>query len=277
MLYSERQRLAAITAREAAGDSLWTPDIPRVAKKKIANAWQLLTDQDDHNVPRLGPRVLALISHNLGTIPVRYPQDLAGAEDDLIFLTYVEALCVALGSISNYDSTWDPGPFRDRVNEVFNSYRVSYRLVGSEVVPFASDELHVEVVEPALRLLAGREDFAPALATYTKALKEISNNDPGDAITDAGSALQEALVALGCQGNALGRLIMDAKQKGLLASHDQTLTDGIVKFLDWASADRSQTGDAHSNSHAALGDAWLMVHVVGALVLRLADGEPRAS
>ena len=77
-------------------------------------------------------------------------------------------------------------------------------------------------------------------------------------------------MALGGQGNALGRPVMDAKQRGLLASHDQTLTDGIVKFLDWASADRSQTGDAHSNGHTALGDAWLMVHVVGALVLRLA-------
>jgi len=272
MLYSERQRLAAITAREAGGESLWTPDIPRVAKMKIANAWQLFTDADDSRFPRLGPHVLDLISHNLGTIPIRYPQELAKVEDDSIFLTYVEAVYAALLSLS----LWDPDLFRHRVNEVFNSYRVSYRLVGSEVVPFASDELHVEVVEPALRLLAGREDFAPALATYTKALKEISNNDPGDAITDAGSALQEALVALGCQGNALGPLIKDAKQKGLLASHDQALTDGIVKFLDWASADRSQTGDAHSDSHATLGDAWLMVHVVGALVLRLAEGESRA-
>lgn len=99
---------------------------------------------------------------------------------------------------------------------------------------------------------------------------------PPDAITDAGTALQEALQALGCGGNALGGLIKDAMKKGLLAPHDATLASGIKNFMAWASADRSETGDAHKSSDATLDDAWLMVHIVGALIVRLA-GTPRTS
>lgn len=57
-------------------------------------------------------------------------------------------------------------------------------------------------------------------------------------------------MALGCQGNALGRLVMDAKQRGLLASHDQTLTDGIVKFLDWARPTESDWRRAQQRPHS---------------------------
>lgn len=41
------------------------------------------------------------------------------------------------------------------------------------------------------------------------------------------------------------------------------------------SADRSQTGDAHHASDANLDDAWLIVHVAGALILRLSKGGSR--
>jgi hypothetical protein len=41
------------------------------------------------------------------------------------------------------------------------------------------------------------------------------------------------------------------------------------KLVDWVSASRSDRGDAHSASNATRPDAWLVVHVVGALILRL--------
>jgi len=157
------------------------------------------------------------------------------------------------------------------VNEVFNSHRIAFRFVQGEVVPLSSDELHVEVVEPTLRLLHGRKDLDKAHDAYLKALKEISNEDAPDAITDAGTALQETLTALGCQGNQLGDLLKDAKKQGLLGAHDQKLITGIENFGAWASAERSQSGDSHKSSEAPLADAWLMVHVVGALIVRLAD------
>ena len=160
--------------------------------------------------------------------------------------------------------------FADLVNAVFREERIAYKFVDGALIEFSSDELITEVVEPAVRLLVDKR-FDAAHGAYMNALKEISNGEAGDAITDAGSALQETLKALGCKGNSLGAQLTDAKRRGLLARHDQALTDGISKVIDWASADRSETGDAHKHPDAAVADAWLMVHVVGALIVRLAD------
>lgn len=166
--------------------------------------------------------------------------------------------------------------FANQVNAVMAEHRIAFKFVDGELIPFSSDELLQEVVEPALRLLVGAQ-FDGAHSAYLDALKEIGHGSAADAITDAGTALQECLVALGCKGNALGPLIKDAKKNGLLGSHDQGLVDGIEKFLHWASADRSTTGDAHMTTDAVAADAWLMVHIVGALMVRLVDpGRSRA-
>lgn len=73
---------------------------------------------------------------------------------------------------------------------------------------------------------------------------------------------------VGCKGNALGPLADDARKRGLLAPYDR-------KIIDWVSADRSDKGDAHNATPASRDDAWLAVHVVGALILRLAGDANR--
>jgi hypothetical protein len=121
--------------------------------------------------------------------------------------------------------------------------------IGDEMVEFESKELHGAIVAPTLRLLSGRAGWEKVEVAYQKALREIGQ-DPSDAITDAATAL--------------GPLADDARKRGLLAPYD-------VKILDWVSADRSAKGDAHNATPASRDDAWLAgVHVVGALILRLA-------
>ena len=161
--------------------------------------------------------------------------------------------------------------FRERVKEIFDDHRITYDLIDGEMIPFESREMHQEVVAPVLRLLAGHPDLEAVEDAYHDALGEIMKN-PGDAITDAGRALQVTLELLGCEGNKLGPLIASARAKGLLASHDSGLTEGIRKIMDWVSADRSNLGDAHTASDPTPEDAWFTVHVVGALILRLAGG-----
>lgn len=160
------------------------------------------------------------------------------------------------------------------INAAFSAHRVAFKSVDFEFVPFESDALHHDVVEPALRLLI-TEDHKDAHASFLAALKQIAAGDAGNAITDAGSALQHVLEDLGCTGNTLGALWKDAKKRRLVGGHDENLHDGISKFMEWSSADRNTTGDAHKNSTASLSDAWLMVHVTGALILRLTDSTPR--
>jgi hypothetical protein len=70
------------------------------------------------------------------------------------------------------------------------------------------------------------------------------------------------LVSVGAGGNALGALMKDAVKRGLIRPYD-------AKLVDWVSASRSDRGDAHSSSDASSPDAWLVMHVVGALILQL--------
>lgn len=258
--------------REAAGENLWTEDIEVAARRKIAHCWEVLNNDmvygQEYDFDEQYTVQFRMDGHESWA---KSPEDLVRVADTDSFLNHAEALYRSFKAVH-----MDAELFERVVNRVFNDHRVAFRLVEGEVVPLASDELHVEVVEPTLRLLVA-DKFKSAHDAYIKALKEISANDPGDAITDAATALQEALLALGCKGNALGPLMKDAKSKGILGAHDQPLIDGIAKFIDWVSSDRSTLGDAHAHSDAVLSDAWLAVHVVGALIVRLADPSPRGS
>lgn len=202
---------------------------------------------------------------------------LATADEDMA-ASIVEAMLHGLiRTAAEYDQDVRPLLFAKQVNSVLLNERVSFELVGLEMVPKDSQELHAEVVAPLLRLLSGRPGWDDVETAYQNALRELHGGEPDDAITDAGTALQEALKQRGCSGNALGPLLASARQRGILAAHDQPLSDGIGKLIDWVSADRSTLGDGHRGaSPATREDAWLTVHIVGALILRL-SGEPRTA
>jgi len=268
MLWSERKRLAEIAEREAAGDSLWTDMFVLEALTKIADAWAYEEAKEYDGIQEDLRRIFAA---TLGRVDLETrPEAFRWLTDTDLILNYIEAVwfCLKIKMRPDHDA------FEERVNGILNSHRIAFRMVEGRIVPFSSDELHVEVVEPTLRLLMVSQ-FSEAHAVYLKALKEIAANDAADAITDAGTALQATMKALGLAGHSLGAQITDAKKRDLLAPHDQKLAAGIEKFLDWASADRSETGEAHHSSDAELADAWLMVHVVGALIVRLAGGTAR--
>jgi hypothetical protein len=123
-----------------------------------------------------------------------------------------------------------PEEFRQRVNRIFAAHIVKFSLhQNSRLVEIDSHEMHDAVVEPTLYLLHSQPQFAAAETAYQKALKELRDRDAGDAITDAATALQEVLKALGCSGNTLGDLISSAKRMGLLAGADNPLAESILK------------------------------------------------
>lgn len=274
-LFAERKRLAELAEHEQNGESFWTSEIPRPARVKIAALWARVDQQaqEGWDFYDLGGEIQFLLRTDLGddSAPWR-PGDWVICEDTAVCLSVLEALMFAAKkqhiSIANF--------VEEMVNATFTAHRVAYKSVDFEFVPFESDALHQDVVEPTLRLLIAK-DYEDAHASFLAGLKQIAAGDAGNAITDAGSALQQVLVALGCSGNALGPLWKDATKRGLVTSHDENLRVGISKFMDWASADRNTTGDAHKNSTASLSDAWLMVHVTGALILRLTDSTPRTA
>jgi hypothetical protein len=64
-------------------------------------------------------------------------------------------------------------------------------------------------------------------------------------------------------------MLDDARKRGLLGPHDSKLARGVEQIGDWVNADRSERGDAHLEKDADADDAWLAVHVAGALIVRL--------
>ena len=282
MLYERRKRQEDLARRESAGESLWDEGFDEPARVRLVHCLQALSTARGETTRYLR-RAHQLICSELGLF--HFDGDPGAVsrgqpEKDLIagllqgdaerVATIIESvwlvLAEQLGSDTRYNSTL--GGFRTEVATILAEHRVAFELIDGQMVPFSSRELHVEVVEPTLRLLGGRASWEGVERAYRKALEELGS-DPGDAITDAGTALQEALTQLGCKGNALGPLAASAVEKGLLSGHDR-------KLVDWVSADRSQTGDAHNSAPASRDDAWFTVHIVGALLLRLASGGTRA-
>jgi hypothetical protein len=264
MLHARQKRLEALAEAEAAGESFWTKTFDKRTRVRIEAVWADLSRNDYlllnfEGTP--GERIERRIQEELGEVVISIGSFLRSAMDD-VMPSVLQAIA------QERDAHW-----AERVNRILLEERIAFELVDGNIVEFDSRELHVEVVAPAIRLLSGRDGWEDVESSYLKALTEIGT-DPSDAITDVGTALQAALALLGCSGNALGPLIKSARQKGLLAPHDENLADGIQKILDWVSADRSTTGDAHGVTGASPDDAWFAVHVVGALILRLA-GDPR--
>lgn len=277
--------MAAMVDAEARGESFWTPAFGDRVRVRIR---RLLYSGDIGPGDSMFYRARAMILDQEGT-DFLYGHDLGGAEDfdealrhgpHEFLPTLVEALVV---EYRKWESRNFPGSdlprtasFIEKVNEVFEQERVAWRLIDGEMVEMRSQELHESVVEPAMRLLH-QARFANVDAVYRKALDELSKGDAADAVTDAGTALQEMLKSLGCRGNQLGDLIRSAKSKGLLGAHDTPLFETFEKAMHWVAADRSEKGESHHLSDATLDDAWLIVHVVGAFIVRLASDEGRGS
>lgn len=78
-----------------------------------------------------------------------------------------------------------------------------------------------------------------------------------------------------CHGNTLSKKMADARSKGVLAPQDSPLAEALNRIGAWIEAERSASGDTHNAHPASREDGWFVVHVVGALIRRLAEG-PRS-
>lgn len=281
-----RQRMKAMAEAEEGGESFWTEVFSDSVRVRVRRVYDRLGGGelgDDGEIFADARRVIL----DQGGADYLVDSDLHPNHDfasffragpDEMFPTAFEAL---VGAITRWESprnVFHPrdyaGQFVTGANEVFAEERVAWTYLDGQMIEMKSQELHASVIQPALRLLHDRR-LASVDATYRKALDELSKGDGADAVTDAGAALQELLTALGCTGNQLGDLIRSARQKKLLGAHDTPLIEAIEKAMHWVAADRSQTGESHHASDASSEDAWLIVHVVGAFIVRLASGGER--
>jgi hypothetical protein len=282
MLHHRRKRLEELAKRESAGDSFWTKKFDKTVRLKILHALRDSTDTYPEEVARIARE---LILRDVGLAYLQNPQGNAWADtvsyllncDDDMVPTIVEAIYEAIQIFEHDEWSAKHIEFATTMSNTFREHRLSFDFIDGQVVEFSSRELHVSVVAPTLHLLSQSKTYPGVEKAYQDALGEIASGKPSDAITDAGTALQEMLQQLGCKGNALGPLIKSAKTQGFLVGHDIRMVDALDAVMNWVSADRSTSGDAHSATEAEIEDAWFTVHIVGALLLRLAGGKPRHS
>lgn len=264
-----------MSEREASGESLWTPRFSLNVRNAVLFAALDASQQAWERVRIQAHGQLARAYGQTSLTGVRNATDdltnWASTCDDELFPDVIESFDLALAQ-PYYDEygiislPTDRTYFRTRVRELLREYRVAFDFVDGHVRAFESNELFAGVVTPALTLLAGVREFDAAETAYQNALRELAEGHPADAITDATTALSEALKALGCTDNSLAAQARTAQARGLLTPYDQ-------KLFDWAQADRYNLGDAHQGATSATpADAWLVVHIVGAIIVRLSEG-----
>ncbi|WP_420623283.1 hypothetical protein [Candidatus Poriferisodalis sp.] len=279
--------------REAAGVSLWTEALDATARNKLAACVrdQLWDDRDGRDAERLLSAITQEVSDAAGVVSrVAEVPELFGRQSVDDFVDSIRdpdvSPAVILGLIEGFwrwqavrdEEFIKRGPrsrelLRDRITEILDDHRIGFVFVDGDFLPRSGSIADQEILVPTVKFLTGDRAFADADSTYREALRAIQHGQPDEAITKACTALQSVLAALGCGegSDKLSKQIAASIDNGLLAKHDKPLEG-------WLTADRGNLGSAHpGEGNAVREDAWLTVHVVGAIILRLARGRARGT
>ncbi|MCT9620520.1 hypothetical protein [Curtobacterium sp. C2H10] len=160
------------------------------------------------------------------------------------------------------------------VNDILLGSRVDWAYAEGYFQPRGNHVLHQQLIKPASVLLDSDPKFTPASQGLQLAISRLSNDSTDAAITDAASAVQEFFRALGVDGNSISDQLNVATTQGIISAVDRKL---LMPIVTWVNADRSERGNAHHHrdGDVSRADAWLMIHVASALIVRLSGQEPR--
>lgn len=277
-LFSTRKKLAELAKKESEGFSFWTNEFSQEVKNKLLFAFMETTNQ---HVP-FQEKARDILRKDLGKFFLSNP-DVLGYEDfqhyfinsnGEDFVSVIEACQTALNDPSLYEYRMYIKSFEhfpNEVNRILAENRVSYQLVGNEIIEHKSKVLFTSILEPILLKTAHNESLSGVNKAFMEAIEELSLGKPANAITDASRALEESLRFLGAEGSGPGELFADSKKKGLLKPHDLPLFEALAKAVAWVSAQRTNHGDAHKQTEPENSEAWATVYICGALILKILD------
>lgn len=275
-LYAERLRRAKIESLEAEGESFWTSELEATARTKLQYAIMDLLEAIGPYRKTISKDLTELLCRQIG-LDIGHFTSSSGYATHYHFVDAIDSQWTVEVALSAVELAATAGrvyraespsvgeaseQYEETVADILNSHRVAVRLVEGKIVPIESEALHVEVVEPVLRLFFGDSVWDPVQAGFMAALEELHGGKPEDAITDAVGALQEALKLVGGRGTTVSAQMKDLSNRGILSPYDKHMAN-------WFEAERSAEGDVHNTAAAEPVDAWLMLHVVGAWILRI--------
>jgi hypothetical protein len=161
--------------------------------------------------------------------------------------------------------------FYETVRRRMREHKLAYDIAEFQVVEKDAEELHQEVVGPALTLLHGRKRFSQAEKQYRAALDELAQANWADAITDANAAVEVVLrTILGYEQGQLPSLLHEGRKRGLFGDPQESRLRKVVEGFTALADVRDKESDAHGKD-TDRATAWLAVHWAGALVLYLVE------
>jgi hypothetical protein len=285
-LPSELRRRNLLAEAEAVQGVQWRDECPPEVGRKVAavlrratNApWRVYQLADEHYVA----------GSSSGLASVDSERALAGQGSDLDRLDALAAVIYAFVTLGETDTEgvqedynnsgesprYETERFISSVNDFLLAARVEWLFSEGSFSQRGNSVLYADVVKPATILLDSSPQFARASAGFSAAITRLSENKPDVAITDAASAVQEMFRGLGVTGNSITDQLDAAQRMKVITAADRMLLRPIV---NWINADRSERGNAHHHREGDVSkaDAWLAIHVAGALMVRLSNEEPR--
>jgi hypothetical protein len=283
-LPSELRRRREQAATELDTGITWIDGCPVSVGAEIAAAVDELTNVSYRVYQRADRRLGFNASHNWVS-----ERRLRGEDDDIDRLDALAAVVGAFVWLADNDEEWEDSGYSNRDNyeptydldtliEVLNDRllhaRVDWSFEDGRFQERGNFVMHSEVLRPATILLADDPAFVQASAAFQSALTKLSKGETEVALTEAATSLQEFFRALGVEGNSLSNQLDNAANQKVISGADR----GLMKpLIDWVNGDRSQRGNAHYHraGDVSKADAWLMMHVVGAVMVRLSNKEPR--
>jgi len=150
--------------------------------------------------------------------------------------------------------------FNEAVNDRARWFHVGVRLDGNRFVPTTSDLLHVEVVQPALKLLVDVR-FSDVDGLYRKGFDRALAGDDAGAVTAAISAVEEMFRVLlpVMEGQTLGPLAEKARAEGVISEPIEAFAKKLYGLRP--------RSDAHQAGKADFDLAMLALHLAGSLIL----------
>lgn len=277
-LFKRRKELERIVQLEKEGQSFWTVSFSEIVKNKLLIAFAESTRQNIafQEVARgillkdLGR--FYLLDPNLRKYEDFQKYFLSASDED--FVSVIEASQIAIGDPSLHEYRMyllHFEHFRNEVNRILLENRISFQLIGNEMVEHKSQIMFNDILEPLLVQTSNDPKLAGINKSFSEALAELSKGKTANSITDASRALEEALRFIGATGSGTGDLFKDARKRGILKPHDQPLFEVLAKAMAWVGAQRSNEGDAHAHTNPSSSEAWTTIYICGALILRILE------
>lgn len=277
--FRRRKELKDRAERESRGESFWSRDLSHETRTRLAILCRWAQAQVSGDPIAVAWESLCFEEGTLSLTGSRRPEEdwfaYTFGDDPEKTAAGLEAFIAGLAESYGWEVRRQ---LISQIQAVLESDRVSWVVdQDGEIAELESFALHANVLKPSISLLrdAGQE-WAPVETAFSDALGELADGKASDAVTDAGTALQQALQAAGYEGSTIGALMKSAKKAGFFTQHDEKLSQGLVNFFDWASANRSERGDNHNVVEISKADGWLMVHIVGAIIVWLHESSDSA-